>query len=78
MSMPFEDVTREAIRLPRQQRLALARTLAELDEPGPDVEVIESTWDREIQARAQAVQDGQVEGIPYEQVLDRIDKRLGS
>ena len=34
MSMPLEDVTREAIGLPRHQRLALARLLIELDDPG--------------------------------------------
>jgi len=32
MSMPLEDVTREAISLPRHQRLSLARLLIELDD----------------------------------------------
>ncbi len=33
MGMTLEDVVREAIELPRHQRLALARFLIELDEP---------------------------------------------
>jgi putative addiction module component (TIGR02574 family) len=74
MSMLLEDVTREAIELPRHQRLSLARLLIELDDPGPDVDV-EAAWEAEIQARVRAVREGRVEGIPYEQVLARIDRR---
>lgn len=77
MSIALEEVTREAIQLPRHQRLALARFLMVLDDPGSDVDV-ESTWDAEIQARVRAIQEGRVEGIPYEDVLARIDRRLTS
>jgi putative addiction module component (TIGR02574 family) len=77
MSMALEDVTREAMELPRPQRLALARLLIELDDPGSDVDV-QAAWEAEIQARVRAVQEGRVEGIPYEQVLARVDRRLAS
>jgi putative addiction module component (TIGR02574 family) len=77
MSMLLEDVTREAIGLPRHQQLSLARLLIELDEPGPDTDV-EATWEAEIQARLRAVREGRAEGIPYTQVLDRIDRRLAT
>jgi putative addiction module component (TIGR02574 family) len=77
MSMPLEEVSREAIGLPRHQRLALARFLIELDDPGSTQDV-EAVWDTEIQARLRAVKEGRVEGIPYEQVLARVDRRLGS
>ncbi len=77
MSMALEEVTREAVQLPRHQRLALARILMELDDPGTDADV-EAAWDAEIQARVRAVEEGRVEGIPYEQVLARIDQRLRS
>lgn len=77
MSMALEEVTREAIQLPRHQRLALARILMELDDPGTDSDV-DGAWDVEIQARVRAVQEGRVEGIPYEQVLARIDRQLRS
>ena len=39
MSMVLEDVAREAMGLPRHQRLALARLLIELDDPGADADV---------------------------------------
>ena len=75
MSMPLEDVAREAIELPRHQRLSLARLLIDLDDPGSDADV-EAAWDVEIQARVRAVREGRVEGIPYEEVLARVDRRL--
>ncbi len=75
MSMPLEDVARESIELPRHQRLSLARLLIDLDDPGSDADV-EAAWDVEIQARVRAVQEGRVEGIPYEEVLARVDRRL--
>jgi putative addiction module component (TIGR02574 family) len=73
--MPLEKVAREAIELPRHQRLSLARLLIELDDPGSDTDV-EAAWETEIQARVQAVKEGRVEGISYEEVLARVDRRL--
>lgn len=75
MSMPLEDVAREAIGLPRHQRLSLARLLIELDDAGSDDDV-EEIWEAEIEARLQAVKEGRVQGIPYEEVLARINRRL--
>ena len=75
MSKAVEEVTRDAIQLPRHQRLTLARLLIELDDPGSDAD-IEGAWDAEIRARVRAVEEGRVEGIPYEQVLARVDQRL--
>ena len=75
MSMPLEAVTREAIELPRHQRLSLARLLIELDDPGSDADV-EAAWEAEIQARVRAVKEGHGEGIPYEEVLARVDRRI--
>jgi len=77
MSMALEDVTREAIALPRHQRLTLARLLIELDDPGSNTDV-EAAWEAEIEARVRAVKEGRVEGIPYAEVLARVDRRLGS
>ncbi len=75
MSKALEEITREAIQLPRHQRLTLARLLIELEDPGEDTDV-ECAWDEEIRARVRAVEEGRVEGIPYEQVLARVDQRL--
>ena len=76
MSTALEKVTREAIDLPRHQRLALARFLIEMDDPAADEDVAEA-WDAEISERVRAVQEGRTDGIPYEQVLARVDRRLG-
>jgi putative addiction module component (TIGR02574 family) len=76
MSLPLEDVAREAIGLPRHQRLSLARLLIELDDPGSDADV-DAAWEAEIQARLRAVKEGGIEGIPYDEVLARVDRRLG-
>ena len=75
--MALKDVAREAMGLPRHQRLALARLLIELDDPGADADV-EAAWEAEIQARLRAVKEGRVQGIPYEEVLARVDRRLAS
>ena len=37
---------------------------------------VEATWEAEIEARVRAVKEGRVEGIPYEEVLARVDRRL--
>jgi putative addiction module component (TIGR02574 family) len=73
--MPLEDLAREAIGLPRHQRLSLARMLIELDDPGSDAD-IDAAWETEIQARIKAVKEGRIEGIPYEEVLARVDRRF--
>ncbi len=75
MSIPVEQVARDAIELPRHQRLSLARLLIELDDPGTEADV-ETAWEAEIQARVQAGNEGRVQGIPYDEVLARVDRRL--
>ncbi len=75
MSMPLEAVAREAMALPREERLSLARLLIELDDPQSGADA-EAAWEREIQARLRAVKEGRVQGIPYEEVLARVERRL--
>jgi hypothetical protein len=77
MGMALQEVAREAVQLPREQRLVLAAILMELDDPPSEGDVAPA-WDTEIQARAQAVQAGRVVGIPYEDALARVDRRLRS
>ena len=75
MSKAFEEVKNQAVQLSRAERLALVSLLLALDEPEPIPEV-EAAWDEEIRARLRAVQEGRVEGIPYEEVLARVDRTL--
>jgi hypothetical protein len=64
MPNQLESITREALDLPRSQRLALVHFLLTLDgEASGDTEAI---WDTEIRARLKAFDDGNVEALPYE------------
>jgi putative addiction module component (TIGR02574 family) len=75
MSKAFEEVKDQAFQLSREERLELARLLLELDEPEANLE-IEAAWEEEICARVKAVEEGRVSGIPYEQVIERVNRRL--
>jgi len=68
MSVAFEEITEQALRLPRQQRLALANRLLSDSEDG-DASAIEAVWEEEILARIQAIDNGSAVGVPYEEVL---------
>lgn len=72
----MEDVVRDATQLPRQQRLALARFLLELD-ISTSPEGAEAQWEAEIRDRVQTVESGQARALPYADVLARIDRRFG-
>jgi hypothetical protein len=75
MSKALEEITKEAIQLPKQQRLALAGFLLALDDRGDNSEA-EEAWEQEILARIQAVDDGTAIGISYEEVMREAQDRL--
>ena len=67
MATALEEITREALKLSRQERMALASRLLIDDEDGNSAE-IEAAWEEEILARIQAIDDGTAVGISYEEV----------
>jgi putative addiction module component (TIGR02574 family) len=71
----LEDITRDALKLSRRQRLALAGFLLEMDDPGSDGQV-EAAWEQEILARIQAIDDGTATGVSYEEVMRAAQDRL--
>jgi putative addiction module component (TIGR02574 family) len=73
----IEELTREAVSLPKEQRLALARALLDL-EPAGGVAEVEESWDEEIRARIKAVDEGQVTGIAYEDLRREMNSRYGA
>ena len=75
MAKALEEITKEVMQLPKQQRLALAGFLLELDEAGEDPQA-EAAWEQEILARIQAVDDGTAVGIPYEDVMREAQNHL--
>jgi len=75
MSRAVDELAREALRLPRQQRLALAGILLELEDASEDPNV-DAAWEAEIRARVEAVDNGTAVGIPYQEVMRDAQKRL--
>ena len=73
----IEELTLEAIRLPKEQRLALARALLDL-EPACGVAEVERSWDEEIRARIKAVDEGRGTGIAYGDLRREMDSRYGA
>jgi putative addiction module component (TIGR02574 family) len=76
MSTAFEEITKEALKLSRQQRLALAGFLLEMDDPGGNDPEIEAAWEKEILARIQAVDDGTASAVSYDEVMRAAQDRL--
>ena len=68
MSAALEEIAAKALRLSRQERLALANRLLSDDKDNDNSE-IEAAWEDEILARIRAIDDGTAVGIPYEEVI---------
>ena len=72
----IEALTREAAALPKTERLELVRALLELD--GGAVAEAEETWDEEIRARVQAVDEGRASSVSLDDLRQEMDGRLGA
>ena len=75
MPATLEQVTKEAMDLPRHQQLALAEFLIESADSAMDLEA-ESAWDSEIRDRITAIEEGKVVGISYADVMRGADRLL--
>jgi putative addiction module component (TIGR02574 family) len=75
MPKALEEVTKEAMNLPPQQRLALAGFLLENLEAASDPEA-EAAWDSEIRDRIREIDEGRVAGIGYAEVMQEAERRL--
>ena len=58
-----------------QQHLAPAAFLLETAEAAPDPEA-EAAWDSEIRDRIQAIDEGRVRGLSYQEVMRAAEQRL--
>jgi putative addiction module component (TIGR02574 family) len=70
----IDELPRQAVSLPKVQRLALARALLDL-EPACGVAEVEQSWDEEIRARIKAVDEGRGTGITYDDLRREMDPR---
>jgi hypothetical protein len=75
MPKALDELAREVLQLPRQQRLALAGFLLELEDASEDPNA-DAAWEEEIRARIEAVENGTAVAIPYEEVVREAQRRL--
>jgi putative addiction module component (TIGR02574 family) len=75
MRQQAEIVLQEALTLAEQERAEIAGALLESLEPGPEVDV-ETAWRQEVAARVVALEAGEVETSPWEEIRDRFMTRL--
>lgn len=75
MPATLEQVTKEAMDLSPRQKLALAEFLLESAETPADPEA-EAAWEAEIRDRIQAIDEGRVVGVAYEDVMSSAEARL--
>jgi hypothetical protein len=78
MQRTIEDITAELIRLPKQDRLEIARFLLFLDNRPSDADDVEAAWEKEIADRVLAVKEGTAIGIDYDEAMRKIDERFSS
>ena len=75
MNETLEKIHREVLQMTRQEQLELASMLIAVDEPEVS-DSVRREWEDEISSRVLAVEEGRVDGIPYDEVLSRIDQVL--
>jgi Putative addiction module component len=76
MSSDLASIAEEALKLPLQEQLKLARTLLEKSEAEGD-QGVEAVWEQEIERRIQLIDTGLAKGRPFADVLRDIDSQLG-
>ena len=75
MRQHAEAVLEEALKLPEQERTEIAGALLESLRPEPEADV-EAAWREEVAARVAALEAGQVETAPREEIRDGFLARL--
>lgn len=75
MSKALQNITRDVLELPRNERLALAQFLLNLDDEGAENEV-DHAWDNEIRARLKAHDEGRVAAVPFEEIRESMALRF--
>jgi len=76
MNRSFIEIAEEALTLPQNEQLRLARTLLEKAEASGDVGA-ETAWEEEIERRIHTIDSGLAKGRPFADVLRDIDRQLG-
>ncbi|MGH9932906.1 MAG: addiction module protein [Pyrinomonadaceae bacterium] len=74
MSASSEQVLKEALALPLQERAELLETLLRTFQSPPDPR-LDELWAREAEDRLDAYERGQLKTVPAQEVFDRIRQR---
>ena len=78
MQPNIENLTTELIKLPKKERLEIARFLLFLDNRSSDFDNIDSAWEKEIGDRVRAVEEGTAVGMDYDKAMRKIEMRFES
>jgi hypothetical protein len=76
MARSLTDISEEALKLPQNEQLKLARTLLENNGGKSDAKAYEA-WEEEIERRIALIDAGTAEGRPFADVLRDVDRQLG-
>ncbi|HET9766745.1 MAG TPA: addiction module protein [Thermoanaerobaculia bacterium] len=76
MTKTAEALLRDALDLDEQERAEMAVALLESLEPSVNEAEIEQAWHEEVRRRIAAVDSGQAELIPWEEVRKQLFARL--
>jgi putative addiction module component (TIGR02574 family) len=72
-----QELLREALALPLDDRANVAtELLASLDDSSEDPAAVQAAWAKEIERRGRRVLSGESAGEPWEDVRDRVARRL--
>ena len=78
MQPNIKKLTTELIKLPKKERLEIARFLLFLDNRSSDFDNIDSAWEKEIGDRVRAVEEGTAVGMDYDKAMRKIEMRFES
>ena len=76
MDRSFSNIAEEALKLPSNEQLRLARTLLESNEATGDLGA-EAAWEDESERRIQMVAAGLAKGRSFDEVLRDVNERFG-
>jgi putative addiction module component (TIGR02574 family) len=76
VSSKLAEITQDALRLPHDEQLKLARTLLESSEANGQPEV-HGAWEEEIERRIKSIDTGLAKGRPFAEVVAEIDRQVG-
>jgi putative addiction module component (TIGR02574 family) len=71
MKRDFDDLLKDALKLPQEARAALAGSLIDSLDATVD-DNVEAAWEAEIARRLQEIQEGQAALIPWTEVRRRL------